>query len=115
VRPERACDRELTAHTRHPVNSCGTMPHSPFQVLMASEVAKSTRASNCVIIAEVAQAHDGSLGFAHAFIDSAASAGADGIKFQTHIAAAESTPAEPWRVRFSMQDGSRYDYWRRME
>src|SRR5205814_5843252 len=28
---------------------------------------------------------------------------------------AESTPAEPWRVRFSRQDASRYDYWKRME
>lgn len=68
-----------------------------------------------VVIAEVAQAHDGSLGMAHAFIDAAARAGADAIKFQTHIAAAESTPAEPWRVKFSQQDETRYDYWRRME
>ena len=69
----------------------------------------------CYVIAEVAQAHDGSLGMAHAFVDAAAAAGADAVKFQTHIAAAESTPAEPWRVRFSPQDASRYDYWRRME
>lgn len=27
----------------------------------------------------------------------------------------ESTPAEPWRVRFSPQDRTRYDYWKRME
>jgi N-acetylneuraminate synthase len=63
----------------------------------------------------VAQAHDGSLGIAHAFIDAIAAAGAHAVKFQTHIAAAESTPAEPWRARFSRQDGTRYDYWRRME
>ncbi len=69
----------------------------------------------CTVIAEVAQAHDGSLGMAHAFIDAAAAAGADAVKFQTHIAAAESTPAEPWRTRFSPQDASRFDYWRRME
>jgi len=37
------------------------------------------------------------------------------MKFQTHIAAAESTPSEPWRVPFSFQDASRYDYWKRME
>ena len=37
------------------------------------------------------------------------------MKFQTHIAAAESTPGEPWRVRFSYQDASRYEYWKRME
>jgi N-acetylneuraminate synthase len=68
-----------------------------------------------LIIGEVAQAHDGSLGAAHAYIDAIASAGADAVKFQTHIAAAESTPAEPWRVKFSRQDATRYDYWKRME
>ncbi|MBW3596634.1 MAG: N-acetylneuraminate synthase family protein [Planctomycetes bacterium] len=68
-----------------------------------------------LIIAEVAQAHDGSLGMAHAYIDAAATAGADAVKFQTHIAAAESTPHEPWRVPFSRQDAARYDYWKRME
>jgi N-acetylneuraminate synthase len=52
---------------------------------------------------------------AHAFIDAAAKCGAHGIKFQTHIAAAESTPEEPWRVKFSTQDKSRYEYWQRME
>lgn len=69
----------------------------------------------CLVIAEVAQSHDGSLGMAHAFIDAAANSGAGAIKFQTHFASEESTPAEPWRVRFSSQDATRYDYWRRME
>lgn len=69
----------------------------------------------CLIIGEVAQAHDGSLGMAHAFIDAIANAGADAIKFQTHIASAESTLSEPWRVKFSKQDVTRYDYWKRME
>lgn len=68
-----------------------------------------------LLIGEVAQAHDGSLGTAHAFIDAIADAGADAVKFQTHIAAAESTPGEPWRVRFSPQDQTRYEYWKRME
>jgi N,N'-diacetyllegionaminate synthase len=70
---------------------------------------------SCLVIGEVAQAHDGSLGLAHAFIDAIADAGADAVKFQTHIAAAESTPGEPWRVAFSRQDATRYDYWKRME
>jgi sialic acid synthase SpsE len=69
----------------------------------------------CFIIGEVAQAHDGSLGMAHAYIDAIANSGADAVKFQTHIAAAESTPGEPWRVKFSEQDAARYDYWTRME
>lgn len=69
----------------------------------------------CFIVAEIAQAHDGSLGTAHAYIDSAARSGADAVKFQTHLAEHESTKAEPWRVRFSPQDETRFDYWRRME
>ena len=75
------------------------------------------RSSNgrCLIIGEVAQAHDGSLGMAHAFIDAIAAAGADAVKFQTHIAPAESTAEEPWRVNFSFQDQTRYAYWKRME
>jgi N-acetylneuraminate synthase len=69
----------------------------------------------CLIIAEVGLAHDGSLGLAHAFIDEIARGGADAVKFQTHIAAAESTPAEPFRVAFSRQDATRYEYWQRLE
>jgi len=67
------------------------------------------------VIAEVGQSHDGSLGTAHAFIDAIADAGADAVKFQTHIAEAESSPDEPWRVKFSPQDATRFDYWKRME
>lgn len=67
------------------------------------------------VIAEVAQSHEGSLGNAFAFAEVARDCGADAIKFQTHIAAEESTPGEPWRIPFSKQDASRYDYWRRME
>jgi len=68
-----------------------------------------------MIVGEVAQAHDGSLGTAHAFIDAIAAAGADAVKFQTHIAAAESSSQELFRVKFSQQDATRYDYWKRME
>lgn len=78
-------------------------------------LAAPDQGSACTIIGEVAQAHDGSLGTAHAYIDAIADTGAHAVKFQTHIAAAESTLEEPWRVRFSPQDERRYDYWRRME
>ncbi|WP_372724475.1 N-acetylneuraminate synthase family protein [Novipirellula sp.] len=82
----------------------------------SSDIAKLTLSGDqCLIIAEVAQAHDGSLGTAHAYIDAVAKAGANAVKFQTHIAAAESTPGEPWRVKFSPQDETRYEYWQRME
>ena len=67
------------------------------------------------VVAEVAQAHDGSLGAAHAFIDAVAKRGVDAIKFQTHIAEAESSLQEEFRVPFSYQDRSRYEYWKRME
>ena len=75
----------------------------------------SERPTSCALIAEVGQAHDGSLGYAHAFIDAAADAGATFIKFQTHIAEAESHHTEPWRVKFSPQDDTRFAYWKRME
>ncbi len=67
------------------------------------------------IIAEIAQAHDGSLGIAHSYIDALSKLGVDAVKFQTHIAKAESSLHEPFRVKFSFQDKTRFDYWKRME
>ena len=67
------------------------------------------------IIAEIAQAHDGSLGIAHSYIDVLAETGVHAVKFQTHIAYAESSVHEPFRVKFSYEDATRYDYWKRME
>ncbi len=86
-----------------------------FRDTCLSTVPVPVSAGRCLIVAEVAQSHDGSLGMAHAFIDAIADAGADAVKFQTHIAEEESTPNEPWRVKFSKQDASRYHYWKRME
>ena len=37
------------------------------------------------------------------------------MKFQTHIADEESTLDEPFRVKFSKQDETRFAYWKRME
>lgn len=71
--------------------------------------------NRCFLIAEIAQAHDGSLAMAYNYVDAAAEAGADAIKFQTHIAEAESTREERFRTKRSPQDASRYDYWKRME
>ena len=67
------------------------------------------------LIAEIAQAHDGSLGILHSYIDALAETGVHAVKFQTHIAEAESSPQEPFRVNFSYEDATRYDYWERME
>jgi len=67
------------------------------------------------VIAEIAQAHEGSLGIAHSYIDAAAGTGVDAIKFQTHLAEAESSEFEPFRTKFSYEDQTRFDYWKRME
>lgn len=67
------------------------------------------------LIAEIGQAHEGSLGIAHSYIDALADTGVDAVKFQTHIAHAESSEYEPFRVKFSYADATRYDYWKRME
>ena len=67
------------------------------------------------IIAEVGQAHEGSLGMALSYIDALAETGVDAVKFQIHIADAESSVYEPFRIKFSQQDKTRFDYWKRME
>jgi N,N'-diacetyllegionaminate synthase len=68
----------------------------------------------CLIVGEVAQAHEGSLSLAHAYLDAIADAGADAVKFQAH-SADECGPDEPWRVEPRWkQDANRQEYWRRM-
>ena len=72
---------------------------------------------HCLIVAEVGNVHEGSLGNCHAFIDAVAEAGVDAVKFQCHVASQESSPQEGWPKRFSFhpQDDTRQGYWRRME
>ena len=53
-----------------------------------------------LIIAEIGQNHDGSLGLAHSYIDAVASTGADVIKFQMHFADEESTLNDKFRKNF---------------
>lgn len=67
------------------------------------------------IIAEIGQAHEGSLGIAHSYIDALSDTGVNAVKFQVHIADAESSVHEPFRTKFSYEDRTRYDYWKRME
>ncbi|MCF2496207.1 N-acetylneuraminate synthase family protein [Dyadobacter chenhuakuii] len=71
--------------------------------------------NNIYMMAEIGQAHEGSLGLAHSYIDALASSGVNAIKFQVHIAEAESSIHEPFRKNFSYNDLSRMDYWKRME
>ncbi len=68
-----------------------------------------------MIIAEVGMAHDGNINIAHSFIDALANTGVDVVKFQTHIAEAESSKYEEFRVKFSHKDKTRFDYWKRTE
>ena len=74
-----------------------------------------TTESKSLIIAEIGQNHDGSLGMAHSYIDACADIGVNAIKFQTHIASEESSYDDLFRINFSFEDNSRYEYWQRME
>ncbi len=65
-------------------------------------------------IAEIGQAHEGSLGMLFSYIEALANAGVDAVKFQMHIPEAESSEFEPFRVKFSLEDATRFDYWKRM-
>lgn len=82
---------------------------------MPQSFAYAIKNSKTFIIAEIAQAHDGNLSTAHQYIDLISNCGVDAVKFQTHIASAESTSREPWRVKMATVDKTRYDYWKRME
>jgi len=74
----------------------------------------ASKKSSSYIIAEIGQAHDGSLGILHSYIDALSSTGVDAVKFQMHLAEAESSEYEPFRVQFSLEDKTRFDYWKRM-
>ena len=63
------------------------------------------------VIAEVGSVHDGSLGNALRLVDAGAEAGVDAVKFQTHIAEAETLPGAPAPAFFESE--SRFDYFRR--
>ena len=64
-----------------------------------------------MIIAEAGSVHDGSFGNACALIDMAAAAGADVVKFQTHIAAAETLRDAPMPSYFKGEP--RFEYFER--
>ena len=67
--------------------------------------------TNVSIIAEIGSVHDGSFGNATKLIEAAARAGADVVKFQTHIADAETLPNAPMPSYFKGEP--RKDYFRR--
>lgn len=63
------------------------------------------------LIAEIGSVHDGSFGNAQKLIEAAAASGADAVKFQTHIAEAETLAAAPAPIYFSSE--TRMEYFRR--
>ena len=63
--------------------------------------------------AEIAQSHDGSLGYVLSIIDSLAERDVDTVKFQLHLPEYESTKSEDFRIPMSGQDNSRFEYWDR--
>lgn len=64
-----------------------------------------------LIIAEIGSVHDGSLKLAKRLIETAAAAGADAVKFQTHIASAETIRNAPMPPHFKSEP--RYQYFER--
>ena len=64
------------------------------------------------LIAEIGNNHDGSIRQAERLVDAAAEAGADAVKFQTHIASAEMLPSTPTPPHF---DEPRFEFTKRME
>jgi N-acetylneuraminate synthase len=63
------------------------------------------------VIAEIGSVHDGSLGNAIRLIDAAMECGADAVKFQTHIAEAETLRDAPMPSFFTAEP--RFEYFRR--
>ena len=63
------------------------------------------------IIAEIGSTHDGSFGNAKSLIDATAENGVNAVKFQTHIAEAETLPDAPMPPFFKGE--SRFEYFKR--
>ena len=53
---------------------------------MSKSFSQAIKDSSTFIVAEIAQAHDGSLATAHDYVDLVSKSGVDAVKFQTHIA-----------------------------
>lgn len=66
-----------------------------------------------LLMAELGQAHEGSIGIAHSMIDEISRASFDAVKFQVHHAEAESTLDEVFRPGTRLPDANRLDYWNR--
>ena len=80
--------------------------------MTAVQIAGRELGPRVFVIAEIGNNHDGSIRQAERLIEAAAQAGADAVKFQTHIAEAEMLPSTPTPPHF---DEPRYEFTKRME
>lgn len=87
------------------------LPYTGLDACLALYLASELMSNTPYIIAEIGSVHDGSFGNACRLIEVAASCGADAVKFQTHIADAESLADAPSPPYFS--DEPRIEYFRR--
>src|SRR5216684_3781234 len=78
---------------------------------MTPSIPTRARASFPGLIAEIGSVHDGSFGNACKLIEAAAACGADAVKFQTHIAEAETLRDAPAPSYFVGEP--RFEYFRR--
>ena len=71
-----------------------------------------------LIVAEIGQAHEGSVGLAHSFIDAIADCGADAVKFQTFSAerlASIDTPKVKYQLQNTSNSESHYEMLKKLE
>ncbi len=71
------------------------------------------RSARPTLLAEIGQAHEGSLSLALGMIDAVRESGFDAVKFQVHDPATESTLDEVFRPGSKIRDKNRLEYWRR--
>jgi N-acetylneuraminate synthase len=76
------------------------------------QIAGRELGARAFVVAEIGNNHDGSIRQAERLIEAAGEAGADAVKFQTHIAEAEMLPSTPTPPHF---DEPRFEFTRRME
>ena len=70
------------------------------------------KSKRTLIVAEIALSHNGSLFQAKNLIKKCKEAGADYVKFQTHLAEHESSLDETFRPGFKFKEKNRYEYWK---
>ena len=67
-----------------------------------------------LVVAEIAQSHDGSLNYVHSFIDEVARAGADVLNFKL-ILLMTSLLRKMFSYIYFFKKETRFEYWKRMQ